>query len=146
MGNVTYWVLIMSTLGAWVPALGTGDTVLALVLSSVGLWLFFALVRQGIREATAINRIVTIAKLVPILVFVLLAALAFDPAVFAENLHGASYTGSLFDQVRDTMLVTVFVFLGSRARASTRGTHAAARTWAGRRSSGSRACSRSSRR
>ncbi len=112
MGNVTYWVLIMSTLGAWVPALGTGDTVLALVLSSVGLWLFFALVRQGIREATAINRIVTIAKLVPILVFVLLAALAFDPAVFAENLHGASYTGSLFDQVRDTMLVTVFVFLG----------------------------------
>ncbi|WP_340697002.1 basic amino acid/polyamine antiporter [Cellulosimicrobium funkei] len=112
VGNVTYWVLIMSTLGAWVPALGAGDTVLALVLSSVGLWLFFALVRQGIREATAINRIVTIAKLVPILVFVLLAVLAFDPAVFAENLHGASYTGSLFDQVRDTMLVTVFVFLG----------------------------------
>ncbi|MGO1338826.1 MAG: amino acid permease, partial [Cellulosimicrobium funkei] len=35
VGNVTYWVLIMSTLGAWVPALGAGDTVLALVLSSV---------------------------------------------------------------------------------------------------------------
>nr|WP_281276679.1 basic amino acid/polyamine antiporter [Cellulomonas telluris] len=112
VGNVTYWVLIMSTLGAVVPALGAGDTVLAVVLSSVGLWLFFLLIRRGIREATAINRIVTIAKVVPIVVFVLLALFVLDPSVLAGNLQGADYTGSVFDQVRDTMLVTVFVFLG----------------------------------
>ena len=112
VGNVTYWVLIMSTLGAWVPALGAGDTVLAVVVSSAGLWCFFLLVRRGIREATAINRIVTVAKLVPIVVFVLVALLVLDPAVFRENLTGADYTGSLFEQVRSTMLVTVFVFLG----------------------------------
>lgn len=112
VGNVTYWVLIMSTLGAWVPALGAGDTVLAVVVSSAGLWCFFLLVRRGIREATAINRIVTAAKLVPIVVFVLVALLVLDPAVFRENLTGADYTGSLFEQVRSTMLVTVFVFLG----------------------------------
>ncbi|MEG3615397.1 basic amino acid/polyamine antiporter [Isoptericola haloaureus] len=111
VGNVTYWVLIMSTLGAWIPALGEGDTVLAVAISSVGLWLFFLLVRRGISEATAINRVVTVAKLVPILVFVLLALLVFDPAAFASNWAGESY-GSLFDQVRATMLVTVFVFLG----------------------------------
>src|SRR5687768_15663705 len=35
VGNVTYWVLIMSTIGAVWPALGDGDTVLAVVLSSV---------------------------------------------------------------------------------------------------------------
>lgn len=112
VGNVTYWVLIMSTLGAWLPALGTGDTILAVGISSVGLWGFFFLIKQGIQSATAINRIVTIAKLVPIIIFVLLAIFLFDPAAFAENFTGASYTGSLFDQVRDTMLVTVFVFLG----------------------------------
>src|SRR5215211_5404143 len=48
VGNVTYWVLIMSTLGALWPALGEGDTVLAVAISSVGLWLFFVLVRRGI--------------------------------------------------------------------------------------------------
>ncbi|MGF0118636.1 basic amino acid/polyamine antiporter [Promicromonospora sp. Marseille-Q5078] len=112
VGNVTYWVLIMSTLGEWVPALGAGDTVLALALSTVGLWMFFLLVRRGIKEATAINRIVTVAKVIPIIVFVLLALFVFDPAVFAENWGGADYAGSLFDQVRGTMLVTVFVFLG----------------------------------
>src|SRR6476659_2116454 len=59
VGNVTYWVLIMSTIGAIAPALGDGDTVLAVVLSSVGLWAFFFLVRRGVKEAAAINRIVT---------------------------------------------------------------------------------------
>ena len=112
VGNVTYWVLIMSTLGAWIPALGAGDTVIALAISTGGLWLFFMLIRQGIKEATAINRIVTVAKVIPIIVFVLLAVFVFDPAAFAENWSGAGYTGPLFDQVRNTMLVTVFVFLG----------------------------------
>lgn len=112
VGNVTYWVLIMSTLGGLFPQLGAGDTVLAVVLSSVGLWAFFLLIRRGIKEATAINRIVTVAKLVPIVVFVILAVTVFDPAVFAGNFAGADYTGSLFQQVSSTMLITIFVFLG----------------------------------
>ena len=112
VGNVTYWVLTMSTLGALFPQLGAGDTLPAVVLSSAGLWGFFFLIRRGIKEATAINRIVTIAKMVPILVFVLIAVFLFDPAVFAGNLAGADYTGPLFEQVSNTMLVTVFVFLG----------------------------------
>ncbi|MER8036958.1 basic amino acid/polyamine antiporter [Streptomyces hydrogenans] len=112
VGNVTYWVLIMSTIGAVAPALGDGDTALAIVLSSLGLWGFFLLIRRGVKEAAAINRIVTVAKVVPILVFVLLALFCFKPAVFAENFGGADYAGSLFQQVRGTMLATVFVFLG----------------------------------
>ncbi|MEU7005350.1 basic amino acid/polyamine antiporter [Streptomyces sp. NPDC046332] len=112
VGNVTYWVLIMSTIGAIAPALGDGDTALSIVLSSAGLWAFFLLIRRGVKEAAAINRIVTVAKLVPILVFVILALFYFDPSVFAENWGGADYAGSLFNQVRGTMLATVFVFLG----------------------------------
>ena len=112
VGNVTYWVLIMSTIGAVAPALGDGDSALAIVLSSLGLWGFFLLIRRGVKEAAAINRIVTVAKVVPILVFVLLALFCFKPAVFAENFGGADYAGSLFQQVRGTMLATVFVFLG----------------------------------
>lgn len=111
VGNVTYWVLIMSTLGQWIPGLGAGDTVPAIAASTVGLWLFFLLVRRGIKEATSINRIVTVAKIIPIFVFVLLALFVFDPHAFASNWAGESY-GSLFDQVSATMLVTVFVFLG----------------------------------
>jgi arginine:ornithine antiporter / lysine permease len=111
VGNVTYWVLIMSTLGAIAPGLGDGDTLLAIALSTVGVWVFYLLVRRGVKEAAIINRIVTIAKVVPILVFVLLCLFALDTQVFADNISGGDY-GSLFEQVKGTMLVTVFVFLG----------------------------------
>ncbi|SBU91946.1 arginine:ornithine antiporter, APA family [Streptomyces sp. Ncost-T6T-1] len=112
VGNVTYWVLIMSTVGAVAPVLGDGDTVTAVVVSSVGLWGFFLLIRRGVKEAAAINRIVTVAKIVPILFFVVLALFYFEPSVFADNFSGTAEAGTLFDQVRGTMLATVFVFLG----------------------------------
>ncbi|NNN35993.1 amino acid permease [Streptomyces sp. S3(2020)] len=131
VGNVTYWVLIMSTVGAIAPALGDGDTVLAVVLSSVGLWLFFALISRGVKEAAAINRIVTVAKVVPIVVFVILALFYLKPSVFADNFGGADYAGSLFNQVKGTMLATVFVFLGVEG-ASVYSRHARRRADVGR--------------
>ncbi|WP_062385667.1 basic amino acid/polyamine antiporter [Demequina iriomotensis] len=111
VGNVSFWVLIMSTMGGLFPALGEGDTVLAVILSSAGLWGFYLLVRQGVKEAAAINRIVTIAKLVPIIVFIVIVLFYVDPQVFVGNMAGASGL-PLFDQVKETMLVMVFVFLG----------------------------------
>ncbi|MBT0992947.1 basic amino acid/polyamine antiporter [Cellulomonas sp. DKR-3] len=131
VGNVTYWVLVMSTLGAVVPALGDGGTPLAVAAASAGLWLMFALVRRGVREATAINRVVTVAKVVPIVVFVLIAAFAVDPDVLAANWHGGADAGPLLEQVRGTMLATVFVFLGVEG-ASTYSRHARRRSDVGR--------------
>src|SRR5262249_877075 len=112
VGNVTYWVLIMSTLGAVAPGLGDGDTWPAVALSALGIWAFAALIRRGVREATTINKIVTVAKVIPILVFVVLALFTLDVDTFVDNLGGGGSLGSLFDQVRGTMLATVFVFLG----------------------------------
>jgi arginine:ornithine antiporter / lysine permease len=112
VGNVTYWVLIMSTVGAIAPGLGDGDTLLAIVLSTVGVWVYFYFIQRGVEGAAVINRIVTVAKVVPILVFIFLVLFALDTQVFADNLSGGTGYGSLFDQVRGTMLVTVFVFLG----------------------------------
>ena len=110
-GNVLYWVLIMSTVGAVVPALGDGDTPVAVAVSSVALWVFFLLVRRGAREAAAVNRIVSVAKVLPIAVFVFLCLFAFDPVVFAANLSGDA-SMPMFEQVRGTLLLTVFAFIG----------------------------------
>jgi arginine:ornithine antiporter/lysine permease len=112
VGNVTYWVLIMSTLGALAPWLGNGDTLPAVAISSVGIWAFAILIMRGVREATTINKIVTVAKVIPILVFILLCIFTLNLDVLRENLSGGAGVGSLFDQVNGTMLATVFVFLG----------------------------------
>ena len=70
IGNVSYWVLIKSTLGAFFPVFGDGNTVVAIVVASVGIWLFHFMILRGTQQAAVINSIVTVAKIVPILVFI----------------------------------------------------------------------------
>ena len=112
IGNVSYWVLIKSTLGAFFPVFGDGNTVVAIAVASAGIWLFHFMILRGTQQAAVINSIVTVAKIVPILVFIVLVIAAFRLDLFRYNLFGGDLTTSLFDQVRATMLVTVFVFLG----------------------------------
>lgn len=113
-GNTFYWVLITSTLKPLIPAFGDGDTIWAVIVSSVFIWGFYLLIMRGVKEAAGINAIVTVAKIIPLVLFVIVAVFTFQPAVFIDNLTGGYDMGgdSLFTQVKGTMLVTVFVFLG----------------------------------
>lgn len=114
IGNVSYWVLIKSTLGAFFPVFGDGNTVAAILVASVGIWLFHFMILRGVQQAAFINTVVTIAKIVPILVFILIVFVSFKVDLFRANFWGGQGMPetSLFEQVRATMLVTVFVFLG----------------------------------
>jgi arginine:ornithine antiporter / lysine permease len=114
VGNVFYWVFIMTTVGALFPALGKGDTLLAVALSSVGVWIFHVLIARGVKEAATINRIVTVAKLLPILVFIVAVGLSFKAGLFRANAWAGEDPSfsTLFSQVSDTMIITTFVFLG----------------------------------
>lgn len=118
-GNAFYWVLIMTTVSQLFPQLagtfGEGDTWPAFFISLAAIWGFYFLIRRGVKEAAWINFIVTIAKLAPLALFLVLAIFFFDLDVFLVNLTGGyEITGgqTLFQQVQGTMLVTVFVFLG----------------------------------
>ncbi|NDL64611.1 amino acid permease [Acerihabitans arboris] len=140
IGNVSYYVLIKSTLGAFFPIFGNGNTVPAVLAASVMLWGFHILLLRGVKGATSINTLVTFAKVIPIFCFVIVLIFAFKGDFFAASFWGTpdlaqsgdisrlndyGYAGraalavtpvaepeSLFSQVRSTMLVTVFVFLG----------------------------------
>lgn len=112
IGNVSYWVLIKSTLGAFFPVFGDGNTVVAIVVASIGIWLFHFLILRGVQQAAFINSIVTVAKVIPILTFIVLLFFAFKMELFNFNLYGGDLTAGLFEQVQATMLVTVFVFIG----------------------------------
>jgi arginine:ornithine antiporter/lysine permease len=143
IGNVSYFVLIKSTLGAFFPIFGDGNTLPAILVASIILWSFHALVLRGVKNAASINTIATIAKILPILIFIVIIFAAFNSDTFSLNFWGNpvianlgassdvatldsyGYAGhaaaalmpatndeSLFSQVRSTMLVTVFVFVG----------------------------------
>jgi arginine:ornithine antiporter/lysine permease len=115
LGNVFYWVLIGSTLGRFFPGIfGDGSSAIAIIVSLIGIWALHFMILRGVEQATFINTIVTIAKIVPILVFILLLIFFFHFGQFRENFFGGldMPPKSLIAQVRDTMLITVFVFLG----------------------------------
>jgi arginine:ornithine antiporter / lysine permease len=113
-GNTFYWVFIGATLGAFFDSFGDGATVLAVALGTVGVWTFHYLIARGVRDAAVINRIVTIFKIIPILVFIVVMFFYFDAGVFADNwtAYGYGDLGSLDEQIRNTMLITTFVFIG----------------------------------
>ena len=114
IGNVSYFVLLFSTLGYFFPIFGEGNTLPAVIGASVVLWGVHMLVLRGIQQAAFINLISTIAKIVPLLLFVVIAAVAFRLDVFTADFWGQGNTelGSVMQQVRNMMLVTVWVFIG----------------------------------
>ncbi|WP_127842004.1 arginine-ornithine antiporter [Actinomyces wuliandei] len=114
IGNVGYLVLLMASLGVFLPGFGDGNTAQAIIIASVVMWLFHVLILRGIREASIVNAVVTVGKVVPLVVFVVIGVLAFRLDVFTQDFWGAAdpSLGSVLSQVRGMMLVTVWVFIG----------------------------------
>ena len=116
-GNAFYWVFIFTTVGRAFPAFGKGNTILAVAVSSICVWLFAWLVAQGVRQAATINRVLTVVKIVPILIFIVvvgIAAIGVYSGQFRLNLWGYEQpsVATLFGQAKATMLAITFTFLG----------------------------------
>ena len=107
-------MLIKATLGQFIPAFGDGSTAPAIASASLMLWGVHLLVLRGVREAAALNTLATVAKTVPIGIFIVVVIVAFRSELFALNVWGGEPPGlpTVARQVRDTMLLTVFVFVG----------------------------------
>ena len=112
IGNVGYLVAAFGALGYFYPAFGNGNTPAAIAGASFALWVIHALVLRDIRGAAVLNAVVTLAKIAPLILFIVLVAMAFQMSTFRIGFRGDPKLGSVLDQVRSTMLVTVWVFIG----------------------------------
>lgn len=112
IGNVSYAVLMFGALGYFLPIFGQGNTLWAVLLASVFLWGIHALVWRGVKEAATVNIVTTIAKILPIVVFILLCIPAFHWQHLTGDFWGTQSLGSVLSQVKSTMLVTLWGFIG----------------------------------
>jgi len=112
LGNVGYLVAAFGAMGYFFPVFGEGNTPAAVAGASLVLWAVHALVLRGIQGAAVLNALVTVAKVLPLLLFIVLVALAFQFDTFRLDFWGGVKLGSVLDQVKSTMLVTVWVFIG----------------------------------
>lgn len=112
LGNVGYLVAAFGALGYFFPSFGEGNTQASVIGASIVLWVIHAMVLRGIQGATVLNAVITLAKVVPLLLFVGFVAMAFQVSTFRLDFWGSSQLGPVLDQVKSTMLVTVWVFIG----------------------------------
>lgn len=118
LGNVAYAVAIFSALSYFFPVFGDGNNVASILGASICLWLVHVLVLGGIKQAAFVNVVTTFAKLVPLMAFILAAIIGFNLDKFSFNFWGTADAqgvgglGSILAQVKSTMLVTLWVFIG----------------------------------
>lgn len=112
IGNVSYSVLLFGAIGYFAPIFGEGNNVAAIIGASILLWAFTLLILNGISGATLVNLITTIGKLVPIIVFIIVSLFAFNFDKFTFQIWGTPDLGSIIEQTKSTMLVTLWCFIG----------------------------------
>ncbi|MCZ8186355.1 MAG: basic amino acid/polyamine antiporter [Beijerinckiaceae bacterium] len=114
LGNVSYAVVLFGALSYFWPAFGDGNTWQAILGASAVLWAIHFLILGGIRTAAITNLVTTIAKIAPIVLFLALILLAFRIDVFTADFSGLAKPelGGILTQVKSTMLVTLWVFIG----------------------------------
>ena len=116
-GNVGYAVITMDALNYFFPPHFAGGNNLASIIGgSLIIWGFNLLVLRGIKQATLINLIGTVAKIVPLILFILIMAFVFHADKFSFDFWGENLIsknlGSIETQIKNTMLVTLWSFIG----------------------------------
>ena len=142
LADVACLILISKAFGFFYPVfLDESAGLLITVTGSILLWGVHFLVLRGVREAAAINTIATVAKILPIVAVIFFAIYGFDLDIFVQNLWGDNHpinlaaqnldttldtfrtnpveegetlivSANVFEQARNAMLLTVFVFVG----------------------------------
>lgn len=123
LGNVAFFTIIFKTINS---LLGKGNQLSPLatfILGSVLLWVYHFMISRGIKNASFLNAIFTVAKIVPLLLVILLGLFVFKPGIFSVanwTTHLASVTKgdaatSVGQQVKGAMCTILWCFSGIEA-------------------------------
>jgi len=114
MACASYLVILFSALGSFncFSYFGDGTTLSAVIGGVIFLWGVHFFVLRGIYTAFILNCAVTLAKIVPIGLFIVCVFLAFKLDTFKLDFWGTPQLGSIMTQIEHTMLYTVWVYLG----------------------------------
>lgn len=118
-GNVAFAVMVMDALNYFSPGtFSGGNNVVSIVCASCLIWGFNFLVLSGAKTSGMVNIIGTVAKLIPLTVFVLILAYFMDFLQFTSNVWGHSAAnpqdnlGSILSQILSPMDVALWSFIG----------------------------------
>lgn len=119
LGNVAFATILMSAIGYFIPIFKTGQNLPSIIVASVFSWGLTYIVNKGIESAAAINAIVTIAKLVPLFIFIVVGIILFKGHIFTQDFWGnlstnvmSNTNGNIMNQIKGCLMVMMWVFVG----------------------------------
>ncbi|WP_332371078.1 basic amino acid/polyamine antiporter [Lactococcus cremoris] len=133
-GTIGFAVLMMTSADYFFPgkfANSNGSlTILSVIIVSIISWILMLLVDRGVETAAAVNAIVMIAKLIPLVVFSITGIILFKANIFTQHfwqtfttnfaadgsvkdfVWHAMTASELLSQIKGSLLVMVWVFVG----------------------------------
>lgn len=112
-GNVAFAVMIMQILGYFFPIFGKGNTIPSLIGGSLLIWVMCGVVLTGVKRAALLNVMASAINITTIGVALVIMAAFSQGAHFHFDIWGEKAgLGSVLGQVKSTMLVTLWVFIG----------------------------------
>lgn len=123
-GNVAFAVILMDAFNEFLPGMFTdGNNLNSIICGSVLIWGYNFLVLSGLKVAGFINTLGTIAKLVPLVLFVLLLGFLINYSQLFDNFWGTSpqivtqvntttEPVSLYSQILSPLTVALWSFIG----------------------------------
>ncbi len=131
LGNIAFATVLMGAVAGILSTTGSsflGDPANvmnwpAIIIASVVMWLIMILVNSGIKSASVVNAVVMVAKLVPLLVFLIIAIISFKAGVFTADFWGNVFSNAkssaagfswsvVWPQVQSSFMVLLWVFVG----------------------------------
>lgn len=110
--NVAYGVMLNDSFGAFFPGLlDHGWPTVA--FGSALIWLMYFIVARGVKTAKTVNTLLAGVKVMMLVFIIGLFSLAFQADLFRADIWGeAARIGNVGEQVKNTMMVTLFCFFG----------------------------------
>ena len=120
LGNASYLIFIFATLGNFFGVFGqgasAGGTLQAFIGESILIWVVYVIISLGIKEASFINILITTIKILALTAILLVFFYGFKWHMFKANMSSLDlHLGNMLTQIKSTMLVTVWDFLGIEA-------------------------------
>jgi arginine:ornithine antiporter/lysine permease len=115
-GNVAFAVLIMQILSYFFPIFGNGQNWPSIIGGSVLIWVMFGVVLSGVKRTAALSVLASILNITTISFALIIMAFFMTGGKFTFDIWGhKNHLGNIFTQVKSTMLVTLWVFIGIEA-------------------------------
>ncbi len=120
LANIAYFLLFVEVLGYFFPIITNQNKPENMSLIQLGIitciiWALNFILSRGTKETASINVITTICKIAPLILFIVFVIFAFDTKNLNTDFYGKAREneiGSLFDQIKATMTITLWTFVG----------------------------------